>query len=88
MKCPKCASSAITTQRHMGAPIWCHDCNYVIKEERNDKITNEITQSDVVEYLQKYQNWRRDIYILTMDEAGLDSVKIGVMIDKAIEFLK
>lgn len=84
MKCPQCGSFAITTQRHIGAPIWCRDCNHVIKEERNDKIT----QADVVEYLQKYQNWRRGKHDLTMEEAGIDSVKIGIMLDKAIEFLK
>jgi len=88
MKCPQCGSSAIATQRHIGAPIWCRDCNYVIKEERNDKTTNKITQKDVVEYLQKYQNWRRGVHDMTMDEAGLDSIKIGIMIDKAIEFLE
>lgn len=88
MKCPQCGSSAITTQIHIGAPIWCEECGFVIREEQNTKISNKITKADVVEYLQKYQNWRRGGHDLTMEEAGLDSVEIGIMIDKAIEFLK
>lgn len=88
MKCPNCGSTSITTQRHIGAPIWCNYCNHVIKDQENDKISNEITKAEVAEYLQKYQNWRRGVHTLTMDEAGLDSIKIGIMLDKAIEFLK
>ena len=90
MKCPNCESYNITSFRHIGSKVWCTDCGFTIRPEGGyePNLYVGFSKQEVINYLKKYQSWRRGENPKSMEEAGIDPKELGIMLDRAIKLLE